>query len=68
MLILDREVGESVDLYDRPSGRRLATIKLTRLRAADNKAVLGFDAPQNVQIVRSELKLKGCKDAEHTNK
>lgn len=54
MLILDRSINESVELFDRKTGERLATVVLTNVRSL-NKVDLGFNAPASVGIVRGEL-------------
>jgi carbon storage regulator len=47
MLVLNRKEGESVVLT--------GGITVTLVKIQDGKVQLGFDAPQDVHIVRSEL-------------
>jgi carbon storage regulator CsrA len=50
MLILTRKPGESV-IIRHPAG----DIQVTHLSTFNDKARLGFDAPNDVQIVRTEI-------------
>lgn len=54
MLVLGRKTNQSVDLYDRDSGKHIARIVIT-----DDRGVmgigLGIDAGRNVVVLRSEL-------------
>jgi sRNA-binding carbon storage regulator CsrA len=58
MLSLQRHVGEWIDLYA-ADGRKLASVEVIAigrgLGGAAPHARLGFEAPQDVRIVRREL-------------
>lgn len=47
MLVLSRKVGESIYIDD--------NIKITILNISSSRTRIGFDAPDDVHIVRSEL-------------
>lgn len=51
MLILDRHVGESIDLIDRDSGKAIATVKVLA-HSRNGNVRLGFDAGPEVTILR----------------
>ena len=65
MLLLGREVGESVVLFD-PQGERVATVMVTELRG--KTAVLGILAPPAMRIVRHELLVDGVTKNGNGNK
>lgn len=57
MLILTRRTSESVDLTDKRTNERLATV--TILGKADNSTVrIGFDCPAHIKIERDDIKDK----------
>ena len=53
MLLLERAVDDRVAIIDRKSGRVLAQVMLVNL--TDNTAKLGFEAPDNILVLRNEL-------------
>ena len=56
MLILDRKVNESVELFYRDTGEQLALVTLTHIAPDKVKVSLGFEASKDIGIKRSELK------------
>ena len=59
MLVLSRKINEDIILRDKGSGEFLGNIRIIDIRG--NKVRLGFDAPDNVVIIRSELEKENAK-------
>lgn len=57
MLMLEREVGEWIDVL-LPDGRKIG-ICLSEIKQFQGKAVLGFHADRDIQIVRRDAKVRG---------
>ena len=57
MLMLDRKNREAVVLRDRKTGRILATVTVSTITGhrATARVKLGFESPDDVQILREEL-------------
>lgn len=61
MLVLSRKVGEKIYIND--------SIAVTVVRLDGNRVSLGFEAPDNVRIMRSELRriVNVCGDCEQAH-
>lgn len=56
MLVLSRKRNESVFLIDKSTGSIICEVTLTEKDISRNREIhIGFSAPENIQIVRSEL-------------
>ena len=57
MLVLELNLDEGVVLTEQGSGRQLAEIRIVALMQRPNQTLvrLGFEAPQDVRILRTEL-------------
>lgn len=60
MLVLTRRRGESVDLVERHTQTRIATVKVISVVAhpsgLGHTVHLGFDAPDTISILRDDIK------------
>lgn len=63
MLVLELNLDEGVILRDRSTGEKLAEVKIASFIQYPTHlaARLGFGAPQNISILRSEKKYKGLR-------
>ena len=62
MLVLTRERDECIALIDRRTGEQVARVTVAELRGG--KVKLGFEAPEHINVVRTEL-LDGEREAAH---